>query len=503
MGTLVTLKASVSSSGTPVSAGLVLFCNAGATYCEDFNILGQAQLTASGSASLNLLLPVGTHMIRAEFRGTNSNAPSSSSTQSLIVSGKYPTVTTFQTYQGPNYLDLVASIIGFGTTAPTGVLAFKEPNTQTARRTLTVIVVLLGVFLAGIAYLTKVYGIMATEPASPHYQSLLSMITVAVAGRGIVYYVTIASILVLLSLSANTAFADFPRLCRVIAEDGYLPRFFAIRGRRLVYAEGIVVLAVLSALILIAFGGVTDRLIPLFAIGAFLAFTLSQAGMVMHWRRNGGARSKLYMTINGMGAAATGCTVVIVLVAKFEEGAWITVLMVPSLIALMYAVHRYYRKAAGLVTIDHLEIARQSPPLAVVPVSSWNRASQEALQFACSLSPDVEILHIECPGEQGEETSADWQQQLDAAAGKAGFKPPCVVSVASPFRFITSPIVRYVLEAEQRAPDRKVMVVVPELVAVRWYQYLLHNHRSTVLKAMLLVQGNRRIVVVNVPWYLR
>ena len=372
-----------------------------------------------------------------------------------------------------------------------GVLAFKEPNTQTARRTLTVIVVLLGVFLAGIAYLTKVYGIMATEPASPHYQSLLSMITVAVAGRGIVYYVTIASILVLLSLSANTAFADFPRLCRVIAEDGYLPRFFAIRGRRLVYAE------------VIAFGGVTDRLIPLLAIGAFLAFTLSQAGMVMHWRRNGGARSKLYMTINGMGAAATGCTVVIVLVAKFEEGAWITVLMVPSLIALMYAVHRYYRKAAGLVTIDHLEIARQSPPLAVVPVSSWNRASQEALQFACSLSPDVEILHIECPGEQGEETSADWQQQLDAAAGKAGFKPPCVVSVASPFRFITSPIVRYVLEAEQRAPDRKVMVVVPELVAVRWYQYLLHNHRSTVLKAMLLVQGNRRIVVVNVPWYLR
>ncbi len=292
-------------------------------------------------------------------------------------------------------------------------------------------------------------------------------------------------------------------MCRIVAEDGYLPRFFAIRGRRLVYAEGILVLAVLSALILTAFGGVTDRLIPLFAIGAFLAFTLSQAGMVMHWRREGGRRSKLYMGINGIGALATGCTVVIVLLAKFTEGAWITVLMVPLLIVLMYAVHRYYRRAARLTKIDRIRLQSQSAPLTLVPVSSWNRASQEALQFACSLSPDVEVLHIECPDEHGEETSANWQQQLDAAAAQAGLKAPQVVAMPSPFRFITTPIVRYVLDAEKRMPDRKVMVVVPELVAVRWYQYLLHNHRSTTLKAMLLLQGNRRIVVVNVPWYLR
>lgn len=181
-----------------------------------------------------------------------------------------------------------------------GVMAFKEPNAVTARRTLAVIVALLTFFLAGIAHLTRVYGITATDPGSKSYQSLLSMITAAVAGKGAFYYVTIASILILLSLSANTAFADFPRLCRVIAEDGYLPRFFAIRGRRLVYTEGILVLALLSALILIAFGGVTDRLIPLFAIGAFLAFTLSQAGMVMHWRREGGAHAKFYMAINGL-----------------------------------------------------------------------------------------------------------------------------------------------------------------------------------------------------------
>ncbi len=384
-----------------------------------------------------------------------------------------------------------------------GVMAFKDPNTKTARHTLTVIVVLLGIFLAGIAHLTQVYGIQATDPSSPHYQSLLSMLTAAVAGKGVFYYVTIASILVLLSLSANTAFADFPRLCHVIAEDGYLPRFFAIRGRRLVYSEGIIVLAILSALILAAFDGVTDRLIPLFAIGAFLAFTLSQAGMVMHWRRTEHNRSALYIAINGVGAFATGCTVIIVLVAKFTEGAWITVLMVPLLIVMMYAVHRYYRRAARLMRIDRLELRKEPDPLAVVPVSAWNRASQHALQFACSLSPDVEVLHVECPDEHGEETSKNWQAQLDGAAKQAGLNVPKIVSVASPFRFITSPIVKYVLDAEKRAPNRKVMVVVPELVATRWYQYLLHNHRSTVLKALLLLQGNRRIVVVNVPFYLR
>ncbi len=384
-----------------------------------------------------------------------------------------------------------------------GVLAFKEPNTRTARHTLTIIVVLLGLFLAGIAYLTRTYGIQATDPGSPQYQSLLSMLTAAVAGKGAVYYVTIASILVVLSLSANTAYADFPRLCRVIAEDGFLPRFFAIRGRRLVYAEGIAVLAILSALILVIFNGVTDRLIPLFAIGAFLAFTLSQAAMVMHWRRTGGRRSSLYMAVNGLGAFATGCTVIVVLLAKFTEGAWITVMMVPLLIWMMYAVNGYYQRAAQLVRIDHLSLKKEANPLAIVPVSNWNRASQEALQFACSLSPDVEVLHVECPNEHFEETCANWQVQLNGAATQADIKPPRIISVASPFRFITTPILKYVLDAEKRVPDRKIMVVVPELVAVRWYQYLLHNHRSTVLKALLLLQGNRRIVVLYVPWYLQ
>ncbi len=384
-----------------------------------------------------------------------------------------------------------------------GVMAFKDPSTRTARRTLAVIVVLLGIFLAGIAHLTAVYGILATDPGKPGYQSLLSMITAAVVGKGLIYYVTIASILVVLSLSANTAFADFPRLCRAVAEDGYLPRFFAIRGRRLVYTEGILVLSFLSAGVLILFDGVTDRLIPLFAIGAFLAFTLSQAGMVMHWHRNGGTRSKLYMTINGMGAVATGCTVVIVLVAKFLEGAWITVLLVPLLILLMLAVHRHYlrvRKDTELSTFT-LAVSHQ-PPLAIVPISDWNRTSQAALQFACSLTREVQVLHVECPDEHGEKPASPWQDQLVAAAENAGTQPPQIVSIASPFRFITTPILNYVLETEKQFPDRRILVVVPELIARHWYQYFLHNHRSTVLKTILLARGNDRIVIINVPWYL-
>src|ERR1700732_3077192 len=188
---------------------------------------------------------------------------------------------------------LLLKVFASGCTALTGVeavsngvKAFREPAVKNAQRTLTVIILILAVLLAGISYLVKAYGIAATDPGQPGYQSLLSMLIAAVFGKGFFYYLTIGSILVVLSLSANTAFADFPRLCRAIAQNNYLPHAFGYRGRRLVYSYGIVVLAVLCGGVLVLFGGITDRLIPLYAVGAFLAFTLSQTGMVMHWRKN-------------------------------------------------------------------------------------------------------------------------------------------------------------------------------------------------------------------------
>src|SRR5271165_7214082 len=211
---------------------------------------------------------------------------------------------------------LLLKVFASGCTALTGVeavsngvKAFREPAVKNAQRTLTVIIFLLAVLLAGISYLVKAYGIVATDPGLPGYQSLLSMLSAAVFGKGFFYYLTIASILVVLSLSANTAFADFPRLCRAIAQNNYLPHVFGYRGRRLVYNYGIVVLAVLCGGLLILFGGVTDRLIPLYAVGAFLAFTLSQAGMVVHWYRNRGPNWLKSAFVNGLGGFVTGITV--------------------------------------------------------------------------------------------------------------------------------------------------------------------------------------------------
>ena len=225
-----------------------------------------------------------------------------------------------------------------------GVKAFREPVVPTARRTLTIIIAILAVMLAGIAYLVHAYGISATNPGQPGYQSILSMLLGAVVGRGIFYYVSIASILLVLALSANTAFADFPRLCRAIAQNNYLPHSFATRSRRLVHSYGIYLLTGLAGILLVLFRGVTDRLIPLFAVGAFLAFTLSQAGMVSHWRRVRGKGATRSIVVNGLGALATGVTVVVVLIAKFTQGAWVTMLLIPSLLVAMVAVRRHYHR---------------------------------------------------------------------------------------------------------------------------------------------------------------
>src|SRR5271169_2244507 len=244
---------------------------------------------------------------------------------------------------------LLLKVFASGCTALTGVeavsngvKAFREPTVKNAQRTLTVIIFLLAVLLAGISYLVKTYGIVATDPGRPGYQSVLSMLSAAVFGKGFFYYLTIGSILVVLSLSANTAFADFPRLCRAIAQNNYLPHVFGYRGRRLVYSYGICVLAALCGGVLVLFGGVTDRLIPLYAVGAFLAFTLSQAGMVMHWRNKRGPNWVKSALVNGLGAVVTGTTTVVVLVAKFAEGAWITLLFIPLTIFFFIVVRRHY-----------------------------------------------------------------------------------------------------------------------------------------------------------------
>jgi len=384
-----------------------------------------------------------------------------------------------------------------------GVTAFREPAVANARRTLTAIIAILVVLLAGIAYLSRAYHIAATEPGSGAYQSVLSQLVAAVAGRGIFYYVTIASILSVLALSANTGFADFPRLCRLLGQGGYLPRVFASRGRRLVYSYGISVLAVLSGGLLVLFGGVTDRLIPLFAVGAFLAFTLSQAGMVVHWLRAPGGPHVRNTIVNGVGALATGITLLIVLVAKFVEGAWVTVILIPLLLVAFEAVRRHYDSVAQQIANPNpLDVANIQPPIVIIPMREWNKMSQKGLRFALELSPEVYVVQIRTGEPAESDLKRRWHELVEVPASAGGFPPPRLVEVESPFRHVFNPLLDYVLDMKRRNPARQIAVLIPELVARRWYHHLLHNKRAAMLKALLLVRGGDDIVAINVPWYL-
>jgi hypothetical protein len=389
-----------------------------------------------------------------------------------------------------------------------GVQAFREPRVKCAQTTLTIIIAVLILLLAGIAFLTRAYGIGATPPGQPGYQSVLSQLIAAVAGRNVFYFISIGAILSVLALSANTSFADFPRLCHAIAENGYLPYLFRIRGRRLVFSFGVYALAFSSGLLLIVFKGVTDRLIPLFAVGAFMAFTFSQAGMVMHWKKYGGRGSGSSMLINALGTVATALTTCVVVVGKFTEGAWITVLVIPAIVLMMSAIRRHYdmilRETAVHRPADLKDIR---PPIVVIPLQRWSRVGEKALRFAYTMSRDVLGVHVAPESDLGQHAKEDleaiWENSVEGPALKAGYTPPELVVLRSPYRFVLNPIYEYILEVEQKHPDRQVAVLVPELVERRWIYHLLHNQRANALKLMLYVKGNRRIIVINVPWYVR
>jgi hypothetical protein len=297
---------------------------------------------------------------------------------------------------------------------------------------------------------------------------VLSQLLAAVAGKGVFYAISIVSIVLVLCLSANTSFADFSRLCRAVAEDGYLPHAFANRGRRLVYSEGICVLAVMAGLLLIAFGGITDNLIPLFAVGAFLAFTLSQAGMVAHWRRVRGPSARYSMVVNGMGTVATLVTTLVVVVAKFSQGAWIVVFLVPILIGIMLAVRHHYghlerQTAAG----EEFEPDGFRRPLAVVPIDRWSRISRRALRFAVTMSDEIQALHVECERHTSS-LQRDWEVFVREPARRANRPVPELVVLKPPYRFIISPLVDRILELENENPDRMIAVLLPELVERHW-----------------------------------
>ena len=347
-------------------------------------------------------------------------------------------------------------------------------------------------------------AVPAMDQTQPGYQSPLSQLTGAIAGHGVVYYTAMSSLLAVLALSANTSFVGFPRLCKLVAQDGFLPRSFAVADRRLVFSAGVGFLTVTAGGLLTLFGGITDRLIPLFAIGAFLTFTLSQTGMVGHWRKLGGNHSRLL--INGLGAVTTAAALAVILTAKFREGAWIVVLAIPATIALLRAVRAYYdRQDAQLAASGPFELGETAPPTVLVAIEHRNRISDRALRFAMTLSPDVVAVHLlrldgpEC-ADDGAALKARWQQEVAAPLAAAGQQPPRLILLPAPYRTIHEPLLAFIEKLDAETPGRSVAILIPELVLHHWWERVLHQRRADRLRAALLEHGDDRLNVIISPW---
>ena len=368
-----------------------------------------------------------------------------------------------------------------------GVPAFKPPEASNARTTMLMMSILLGVMLVGIASLAVISGALP----SAQLESVISQVGRATVGLSPLYYVLQTSTMAVLVIAAQTSFADFPRVSAILAKDGYFPRQFAFRGERLAFNSGIVVLAILSVGLVIIFGGHVEALIPLYALGVYTAFTLSQTGMVHHWfleRSPGWGRSAV---LNGLGALATGVVVVVFAIAKFSEGAWIIIVVVPILVALMLFVHREYEtEAHGMdIRVDvHIPQPHRAQHVVVV-APSFSRAVVQAIRVAQTMSHEVEVVHVTADQDEGERFLERAEAQLEGAR---------VVIVESPYRTLVNPFIHYLETARSEHAGDVTIVLIPEYVPRHWWDRFLYNQNSHRIRDGLI--GRRDIVVLDVPY---
>jgi amino acid transporter len=379
-----------------------------------------------------------------------------------------------------------------------GIRAFQKPEAENAGKTLMAMVALLATMFLGITFLTRMLGVTPLEQ-----ETIVSQVGRQVFGAGPLYLALQVGTAAILILAANTSFADFPRLSSILAGDRYLPRQLANLGDRLVFNNGILGLALLASGLVILFGGQTHRLIPLYAVGVFLAFTLSQSGMVRHWYRERGQGWKLKAVVNGMGAVATGVVLVVILGSKLIHGAWIVILLVPLCVLFFRGIWSHYAAVAEQLSLEGLKpekwvgLASRRRHKVVVPVSGIHRGTLPALRFARSLSKDVTAVMV------------DVEPQVTAAVREKwpawAHDVPLVV-LDSPYRSTLGPFLDYLAEADQRDPGRGLAVVVlPEFVtATRWHS-LLHNQTAQLLKGVLVYQRGHAAkdrVIIDVPYHL-
>jgi amino acid transporter len=367
-----------------------------------------------------------------------------------------------------------------------GVGAFRSPQSNNAAITLTWMATILAAFFLGASYLARHFHTVPSPSAT-----VLSQLGRHVFGGGPLFFALQYATFALLVLAANTAFADFPRLSSLLARDGYVPRRFAARGDRLAFSNGIVALAVIAALLVVLFGGDTHALIPLYAVGVFVCFTLSQAGMVRHWLRTRAAGWRWKASLNGLGAAATGAVAVVQVATKFTEGAWIVVLVIPLLVVLLRKIHRHHEalaEAVAYVGLAPLTVARHT---AVVTVSGMTKPAAAALEYASAIADDVRALCVEIEPGSAERVRAQWAEWEMSV--------PLTV-VASPYRSAVRPLVDYVAELTRCGEAHVVTVVVPDVVSRGWWAWLLHGRLALWIQAVFLRTPN--VVVTRVPYVL-
>jgi amino acid transporter len=376
-----------------------------------------------------------------------------------------------------------------------GVPAFRPPEARNANRTLIVMAILMGTLFLGSIGLTQYFAVVAGPD-----ETILSALARRILGSSGPYVVVQMATLLILIVAANTSFAGFPRLMSILAQDGYAPRQLSFLGDRLVFANGMIVLAGLTGVLIVGFKGDSHALIPLFAVGVFIAFTLSQAGMVVHWLRVRGPGWRIKALINGMGALATMVTLVVVAISKFLEGAWIVLLVLPVLVMAFHTVKNHYREIARELTLHGLppDIKPLPPPRVVLPVSGVHRGVIGALRYARSISDRVTAVYVEVNPGDAERVRREWEVW--------GQGVPLVV-VPSPYRSIVGPLLEFLEQTDREHNDGQLAtVLLPEFVPVRWWQHLLHNQTAWLLKLALLYRRRRtgRVrAIIDVPMYLK
>ncbi|HBX68759.1 MAG TPA: amino acid permease [Chloroflexi bacterium] len=370
-----------------------------------------------------------------------------------------------------------------------GIPAFKPPESDNAGKTLIGMIVILSTMFLGISVLAN-----AIHAVPTHTETVLSQIGRSVFGPGLGYAITQGATALILILAANTAFADFPRLASLIAKDGYLPRQLASLGDRLVFSNGIIALGVLSAILLVMFGGDTHRLLPLYAAGVFLSFTLSQAGMVVRWWRLRGPGWQRSIAINGFGAFATGVVTAVVTITRFTQGAWIVTLLIPLVVWFFISIHRHYQKVANQLSLDAFgapaSIRRHR---VIVPIGGVHRGVVHAIHYARSLSSDVTAIYVDVDPSQTEKIIEKWQRWGDGIR---------LEILPSPYRSVINPIHEYLDHLDrERQPHDMITVVLPQFVSNAWWGNLLHNQTALVLRLSLIFR--RGTVVTDMPYRLK